>query len=107
MLVLDHNLTHALWHDPMFWECVPSFEHYREEAEQVTAQANIVQSSLKVKHSLLYTRWLQLLHEWATDNPEAIKQLVAYIQKKRYPCLEDIALPLVPSQQNQVFLFRK
>jgi hypothetical protein len=107
MLVLDHNLMHTLWQDPLFWECVPCLENYREEAEQVAAQANIVQSSLKVKHSLLYTQWLQLLQEWAVEQPANIGQLVAYIQQKRQQCMEDIALPLMLGQKDQVFLFRK
>ena len=107
MLVLDHTIMHTLWQDPLFWECVPCLEHYREEAEQVAVQANIAQSSLKVKHSSLYTQWLQLLQEWATEKPSNIEQLVAYIQQKRPHCMEDIALPLVLGQKNQMFLFRK
>jgi len=106
MLIFDHNVMYTLWQDTLFWECVPCFENYREEAEEVAAQANILQSSLKVKHSLLYTLWLQLLQEWVTTKPNNIEQLVAYIQKKRKHCVEAIVLPLVAGQKDQVFLFR-
>lgn len=107
MLVVDHTVMHELWQDPLFWECVPCLENYREEAEQVVVQANIVQSSLKVKHSSLYTQWLQLLEKWITEQPENTEQLVTYIQYKRQQKREDIALPAVQGQRNQVFLFRK
>jgi transketolase len=107
MLVLDHTITHELWQDPLFWECVPCLENYREEAEQVAVQANIAQSSLKVKHSSLYTQWLQLLHEWAKEQPAKVGQLVDYIQQKRQHCAEDITLPLMLGQKDQVFIFRK
>jgi hypothetical protein len=107
MLIFDHNIMHTLWQDPLFWECVPCLENYREEAEQVAVQANIAQSSLKVKHSSLYTRWLQLLQEWVTEQPDNVRQLVAYIQRKRQHCMEDITLPLILGQKAQVFLFRK
>ncbi len=107
MLVFDHNLMHELWQDPLFWECVPCFESYREKAEQVAAQANIVQSSLKVKKSLLYTQWLKLLQEWVIEQPDNVGQLVAYIQQKRQQRMEDITLPLMLGQKAQVFLFRK
>lgn len=107
MLVVDHTVMHELWQDPLFWECVPCLENYREEAEQVAVQANIMQSSLKVKQSLLYTQWLQLLQEWVTEQPDKVRQLVDYIQQKRQQRMEDIALPLMPGQKAQVFLFRK
>ena len=107
MLVVDHTIMHELWQDPLFWECVPYLENYREEAEQVAVQANIVQSSLKVKQSLLYTQWLQLLQEWVTEQPDKVGQLVDYIQQKRQQRMEDIALPLMLGQKAQVFLFRK
>ena len=104
MLVVDHTVMHELWQDPLFWECITC---YREEAEQVAVQANIMQSSLKVKQSLLYTQWLQLLQEWVTEQPDKVGQLVDYIQQKRQQRMEDIALPLMPGQKAQVFLFRK
>ena len=107
MLVVDHTVMHELWQDPLFWECIPCLENYREEAEQVAVQANIMQSSLKVKQSLLYTQWLQLLQEWVTEQPDKVGQLVDYIQQKRQQRMEDIALPLMPGQKAQVFFFRK
>lgn len=107
MLLFDHNIVCTLWQDPLFWECVPCLENYREEAEQVVAQVSIARRGLKVKHSLLYTAWLRLLREWVTARPDNIGQLVTYIQQKRQHCTEDIALPLITGQKDQVFLFRK
>lgn len=92
-LILDHNLILELWNDPLFWEHVPDWESYRDEAESEVAKAAESQSSLSIKVSSLYNLWIKLLRDWHTTNPVNVKQLTDYIHKKRRYRQEAIVIP--------------
>jgi hypothetical protein len=92
-LIFDHNLALELWNDPLFWEAVPTFEQYREEAESEAAKAAEQQSSLSVKSGYLYNHWIKLLRKWHLEEPNKVRQLADYIHKKRQNRHEAIVLP--------------
>lgn len=82
-IILDHNLMSELWDDRFFWEKVPELEGDRELAEALLVQAESEQSSLSIRYSLLYNKWVMLLQRWATTRPEVVRQITNYIHEKR------------------------
>jgi len=83
MIVLDHNITAQLWNDPLFWECVDWAEPYREKAEELLAIMEQAQSTLRLAKETLYNQWQEELLQRVKNQPENMRELVAYIQKRR------------------------
>jgi len=92
-ITLDHNTVMQLWSDPFFWEMVPELESDREIAEALLVNAEAAQSSLSVKHSDLYNRWMMIIGRWTTTRPEVVKKLTDYMHQKRGYKPEVIKLP--------------
>jgi hypothetical protein len=93
MIRIDHNVVMQMWQDPLIWEKIPVLEPYREDAEMFAAEAVAANTSLKVKHSWLYSRWLEIFQNWLQDDLHSLDQLVKYIQEKRKNTNESILLP--------------
>jgi len=92
-IVLDHTVIAELWNDRFFWERVPELEGDRELAEALLVQAESEQSSLSIRHSELYNRWMMLIQRWATTQPEVVRQITDYVHEKRGYKPEVIKLP--------------
>jgi hypothetical protein len=92
-LIFDHNLALELWNDPLFWESVPDWEYYREEAEMAVAAALESRSSLRIKAIPVYNRWVRLIRDRHENEPYYLRQLTDYIHKKRQNRPEAIILP--------------
>jgi hypothetical protein len=92
-MILDHNIVMQLWNDPFFWEMVPELEDDREIAEALLVNAEAEQSSLSIRHSQLYNKWILLIGSWVTTRPAAVRQITDYMHKKRGYRPEVIKLP--------------
>lgn len=82
-LKLDHNLTYELWNDPMFWESAPAWEDYREEAEEAVAEATEMQSSVYLKPTKIYNKWVADILVAKEKNNDRLRQIVSYVNKRR------------------------
>jgi len=92
-MILDHNIVMQLWNDPFFWEMVPELEDDREIAEALLVNAEAEQSSLSIRHSQLYNKWILLIGSWVTTRPAVVRQITDYMHKKRGYRPEVIKLP--------------
>jgi hypothetical protein len=92
-LILDHNLALELWNDPLFWESVPDWENFRDDAETAVAAAIASQSSLRLKVIPVYNRWVRLIRDRYDKEPYLLRQLTDYIHKQRKNRQEAIVLP--------------
>lgn len=99
---LDHHLTYELWLDDKFWEVAPSWERYREKAEEEAARAFEERSSILLRNSPLYNEWIREIVTKSFIEPDAVKEITDYIRKRRQNRKEAIVIPATKSREKIV-----
>jgi hypothetical protein len=89
-LVINHQIFFELWRDPLFWECVPSWEADRELADLEVAAASEAKNTLSIQKGDLYNAWVNRIVDPREE--EAVFELINFIRNKRNNCLEDLIL---------------
>lgn len=99
---LDHQLTYELWLDDKFWESAPSWEQYREQAEEEAAHAFEARSSLLLRNNSLYTKWIREIVTKSFIEPAAVKEITDYIKRRRRNRKEAIVIPAIKGREKIV-----
>lgn len=99
---IDHQLTYEMWLDAKFWEVAPSWERYREKAEEEAAKAFEERSSLLIRNSPLYNEWIKEIVTKSFVNPAAVKEITDYIRTRRRNRKEAIVIPAVKGRDKVV-----
>jgi len=95
-LILEHNTIYEMFSDSLFWEKVPEFLYMKEDGER--AHHFVIERFLHPKETFpgcancsntkkilqpILDEMTSKITEWADTSPDKLKNLIAYITKRR------------------------
>jgi hypothetical protein len=86
-------MTYELWRDPLFRELTPWFDDHAEQVEKVLHEAERQNTSLVIKNSSVYNKWVTVLNELLDSNVCELYPLLDRIRQQRNYRNELIVIP--------------